>query len=318
MNDALHLFHERFDNNETNHDFELVECGNFFIGKDSDNNVTLVIISNRPNRKPLRQKTKMLSVECNSAVSYMVDGTAHNDIVHIIRCFGKTSKEIDIFLELSSLFESISYADDQETAILETVSILSSFFDDCREPSYTEMEGLFGELYSILKFNETLDFSRYWQSEDRMKFDFSFTETLKVEVKVTLKSERKHHFRHEQLLGNNFKIYVISYMLRKDDEGLSLYDLICNTKPLLADYPSKILIIDKYLKNASVELLSSIRFNEELLKQNCRYFRASDIPRFAEMTPTGVSNAEYDCLLDSANSISEIDFIDEIKTNQNK
>lgn len=308
--DILQAYRNAFNKENGGHDFTLIKyLEKIFVGKDAEGNVSVVIISNRPNRKPLRQKTKLLSVECNSAVEYFLNGEKYNDVVHIIRCYAQDEKEKEIFIELTPLFGQASEDYDQETSILETVAILSSFFADKKEPSFTELEGLFAELYTIMDYNSKLNLKKYWQSEDRMKFDFSISEKYKIEIKSTLKPERRHHFRHEQLLGDYFSIYVISYMMKKDDEGFSLYDLIDKTKPYLIEEPKKMLIVNKYIKNTSVETLKAIRFNEYYMKLNRKIYKADNIPKFSEVTPSGVSNAEYDCLLDNVEPVAEDVFI---------
>jgi hypothetical protein len=312
MND-LELYHSAFDMGKNTHDFTLVKyTDNLFIGRDSDGYASVVILSNRPNKTPLRQKTKLLSVECNVAVIYNLDGKTYKDVVHIIRCLADSEKEIDIFIELAPLFSEASIDANQEDAILETVAILTSFFADNSEPSYTELQGLFAELYTIWSFSEIIDLAKYWQSKDRMKFDFSLSGTDKIEVKSTMKNERRHHFRHEQLLSDAFCIYVVSYMFREDDAGLSLYELIDKTKPLLQVDPRKVLIVDMYIKNTSEDRLRKMRFNEYLIKYNRKVFKAENIPRFEEHTPNGVSNAEYDCVLDNAKDMPEEAFIEEL------
>ena len=116
------------------------------------------------------------------SVVYNLEGIKRQDVVHIIRCLADSKKEEEIFVELTPLFNEPSLDNDQEDAILETVSILSSFFADKSEPSYNELQGLFAELYTIWSYADTVDLSYYWQSKDRMKFDFSLTETDKENV----------------------------------------------------------------------------------------------------------------------------------------
>lgn len=312
--DILEKYYQLLDGEERGHDLSLIPyTDNVFVGKDSKGYASIVILSNRPNRASLRQKTKLLSVECNVSVTYKLDGKICQDMVHIIRCMADSRKEEEIFIELAPLFSGPSLDDNQEDAILETVAILSSFFSDKVEPSYMELQGLFAELYTIWSFSDEIDLSRFWQSEDRMKFDFSLTEKDKIEVKSTLKNERRHHFRHDQLLSDLFNIFVVSYMLRVDDEGLSLYELIKKTKPMLQHDPKKLLIVDRYLKNTSEERLREVRFNEHLLRYCRRIYMADEIPRFKEPTPPGVSNAEYDCILDKATGISEKRFLEAMK-----
>ena len=92
---------------------------------------------------------------------------------------------------------------------------------------------------------------------------------------------------------------------REDDEGFSLYDLIEQCKPLLQGEPKKLLTVYRIIKNASVEQLTTCRFNEEFSKKYRRIYRAVDIPQFAGNTPSGVTNAEYDCNLTCAIPIDE-------------
>ena len=309
--DIVSKFHEVFgDPNAQSHDFRLFQfTAELLIGQDADRNVVIVCKSNQPASPVIRQKTRQLSIECNVRVTYSADGIPETGVVHIVRCFASSDKERDIFLQLCPMFIDASVCDDQEQALLELISILSAFFANASEPSNQELQGLFAELYTIWFFRDKYDFGAHWHSHDRLKFDFSITDKVKVEVKSTIKNERKHHFRHEQLLGDMFSIYVISYMLRQDDEGLSLFDLIKMVKPLIAADPRRLLILAKYEKNTSEQRLQEMKYSEIITDSKRRIYRAVDIPRFSESTPAGVSNAEYDCLLDNISSIEEDSFI---------
>lgn len=316
--DVVLRFNELKSNaSEQMHDFMLFKYTEMlFVGLDNKKNCVVICKSNKPGRSSLRQRTKLLSIECNIQVNYVVDGHEENGKVHIIRCYTTSNKEQEIFIELAPLFDEASMQEEQEESLLETVSILTSFFANEIEPSDSELQGLYAELYTIRRYQAYLQLSKYWQSRDRMKFDFSITDKLKIEVKSTLKNERKHHFRHDQLAHEMFDIYVVSYMLRHDDAGLSLYELIDITKSLISNDPRRLLILEKYLKNTSELRLRQFRFNEQLTEKKCRIYRAEDIPRFVEDAPVGVTNAEYDCNLDSAVAINEEDFLKEVLAQQ--
>jgi hypothetical protein len=98
-------------------------------------------------------------------------------------------------------------------------------------------------------------------------------------------------------------------MLRYDDEGLPLYDLIIKSKEYLANDPRKLLKINQVLKNVSEDRLKNLRFNQDFTETNMYFYRAIDIPKFNENTPNGVANAEYDCSLDNISSLEETVFI---------
>ena len=295
--------------NSSNHDFTLVEYDtNILIGVDSSERVCVVVRSSNPCRFPIKHKTQKMSIECNMKVSYGLNGELYDDTVHIIRCLSEISREKYLFLELSTVL--IQESDGSEEAIMETFNTLRTFFNDKKELSDNELIGLYAELYTIYSFHETLEIEKYWQSKDRMKFDFSISEKVKLEVKATVKNTRTHHFRHEQLMTEVYDIFVLSYLLRYDDEGLSLLDLLMTCKEFLSNDSRKLLRINYVLKNVGEDRLKYMRFNCAYTEANRHIYRAADIPKFNQNTPRGVANAEYDCVLDNVKFIEDNLFID--------
>lgn len=312
--DILKKFYEFFsDQINEEHSFRLFKYTDLlYVGIDREGTPTVLCKSTRPARNSIRQKTRKLSIECNVRVQFELDGVQDKTIAHIIRCYCNSAKERDIFLELCPLFEEASVADNQEESLLEAVTILSSFFANNIEPSDIELQGLYAELYTMWSYRLVVNLGKYWQSQQRMTFDFSLTDNIKIEVKSTVKNERKHHFRHEQLMEDPYVVYIISYLMRRDDEGLSLYDLINMVKPLLSKEPRKMMAVERFVKNTSEERLREFRFNEGFLQQRKKVYRTVDVPKFKETTPEGVSNTEYDCNLDNAPDLDESIFETEI------
>jgi hypothetical protein len=136
-----------------------------------------------------------------------------------------------------------------------------------------------------------------------MKFDFSITSKMKLEVKSTFSNERRHHFKHDQLVEGGFDIYVLSYLLREDDQGLSLFELIQYTIPFLANNKNQLLRIYSILKDINESTLKSIKLSQDFLLNQRRFYKAIDIPKFNEKSPEGVMNAEYDSVLENVPSI---------------
>lgn len=301
----VELFQKHFDNGNTrNHDFTLVEYdANILIGVDSSEHVCVVIGSSNACRFPLKYTTQKISIECNMRVCYGLNGELHDDSVHIIRCLSEIKREKYLFLELATVL--IEESNGSEETIMETFNTLRTFFNDKKEFSDNELIGLYGELYTIYRFHESLQIEKYWQSRDRMKFDFSISEKLKLEIKATVKNTRTHHFRHEQLMTEVYDIYVLSYLLRYDDEGLSLFDLIMICKEFLSGDARKLLRINYILKNVGEERLKYMRFNSDYTDVNRHFYHAVDIPKFNQITPQGVVNAEYDCVLDNVKFIED-------------
>lgn len=293
-------------------DFSLIECdGGIMIGVDKSSHISVVIKSSNGNKFPIKHKTQNMSIECNVQVSYNLNGNAKHDVVHIIRCMSDNWREKELFLELATVL--IMDGDGSEETIMDTFNILRTFFSNKIEVSDNELTGLYAELYTICKYHNDVHIEKFWQSRDRLKFDFSISEKLKLEIKSTTKNSRTHHFRHEQLMTELYNIYVLSYMFRYDDEGLSLWELILESKYYLENDARKLLKINQILKNVSEERLKNLKFNRDYTEKNMHFYEAANIPKFNESTPNGVSNAEYDCVLDNIDYIDEKIFINAVE-----
>lgn len=287
--------------------FVLEYAPNFFVGTNSEGNIVIVQVS-ESQEPALCKKTKYISLEQNVRVEFQNEKLKNAEKVNIIKCTSTENNDRKIFLELSELlFEN------ESKSFLEIFDILHQLFSDKKEISDSELIGFYAEFFTLFYFDKSLNIKKFWQSKDRMKYDFSFSETEKLEVKATAKNQRVHHFRHEQLFSKDIEIFVLSYMLRFDDEGLSLFDLLEECKKLKPVSP-KIIQREFYiLKNCDEERLKRLKFNTEFTKQNMRFYKASDIPKFNQLMPDGVSNAEYDCSLENIQTVDKNDFVSYIK-----
>lgn len=306
--EILEFFYSKFEVLSNCSGYRIAEFAkNFYIGVDKEKNVVVVIKSYSQNGRPYSINTKALSLECNAKV-YFSNGKIEN--VHILKCLLRSKKEKDIFLEVAKLFINDDYSDKY---VVDTFNTLQNFFANKNELSDNELIGFYAELYTIYKFHDSLCIENYWQSQDRLKFDFSFSDTLKLEIKATTKENRIHHFRHEQLYSNYYDIYVLSFLLRYDDEGLSLCDLIEKIRPILAGNKDLCLRLNYIEKNTSQDRLKDLKYNSLYTDDQMRFFSARDIPKFAEKTPAGVSKVEYNCSLDNVSPIKNDDFFNRVR-----
>lgn len=306
--EILDFFYSKFDTLSNCSGYRIAEFAkDFYIGVDKEKNVVVVIKSYSQNGRSYNINTKALSLECNAKVSFS-NGNIEN--VHILKCLLRSKKEKDIFLEVAKLFVNDDYSDKY---VVDTFNTLQNFFANKNELSDNELIGFYAELYTIYKFHDFLRIENYWQSQDRLKFDFSFTETLKLEIKATTKENRIHHFKHEQLYSNYYDIYVLSYLLRYDDEGLSMYELMEKIQPILAGNKDLCMRLNYIEKNTNIDRLKDLKYNPLYTENQMRFFSAKDIPKFQEQTPAGVSKAEYDCSLENVSPIKEDDFFNRVR-----
>ena len=153
----------------------------------------------------------------------------------------------------------------------------------------------------------------YWQSVDRMKFDFSINETKKIEVKSTIGENRIHKFRHEQLVTDIFDVWIVSMLLRKDDMGMSLYELSNIVKQECAHNVKVLVHVQNLLLNYPIEDLKLMKFNNEYAVEKLTMYKAIDVPKFQGRQPNGVSNTEYDSDLNNISPRSIEEFSEWLK-----
>lgn len=277
---------------------------NSYFGRDNKNNTVFMMDSSSPNKLPICQETKTLKLLTNKKVK--IRDSRHNiyyKTVHILLCKSQEEYTVKAFVRLTNAFAIDGPVSQYD--IFRLFASISSLFDKDRDISEKEIQGLFGELYTIIFLkNFNCDIARYWQSKPKMKFDFSINEKKRIEVKSTLKTERVHHFKHEQLLDELYDIKVVSIKLRKSDGGISLNNLVDKIHELYANNYNLLLYIEKIIGKLNQEYVDSFQYDKSYLETNIAIFDAKEIPHFNVKTPEGVYNAEYDCNLDNICSLS--------------
>lgn len=284
-----------------------------FFGKDSENNIIFMIPSNMPRLAPCYQETKSLRFAFNKKCTFRSDTDVKTQVVHLLTCKETDNEKIVAFIRLTKAF-SQGKRDNDQLYLSKLFSSISALFDRKKQISEIELQGLFSELYVILHFYKAdCDISKYWQSKNMMKFDFSISENKRIEIKSTLKPNREYHFKHDQLLSELYDIRIVSVMLQKNDYGVSLGDLIEQIRDIYANNFALLIHIESMVSQIDNEELYRIKYDSVYIKKNLRYYNAKDIPHFNEKTPDGVFNAEYDCSLDTSPTVSEENMLSWIK-----
>ena len=265
----------------------------------------LVFALDSQNKKLPRfmQETNSLSFCFNEKGLFTINGIQESRIIHLLICKENDPTKEDAFIRLTYAF-SLNEVPDEPFYVAKLFAALSSLFDKRHVASEIEMQGLYGELFSIIYFHENgCDISKYWQSEDRMKYDFTINNQKRLEIKTTTRSVRIHHFKHGQLMSRSYEIYVVSIMLQKSDGGLSLLDIISTIRELYQTNYDLILHIESIISGIDDNELERVQYDEQYLRRNIKIYDAKTIPHFGELTPEGVINAEYDSSLTNIENV---------------
>ncbi len=294
-----------------------IESNNCFFGKDAEGNVVFMMCSPSPRIPAVHQETKSLKFVFNKKCILQCNGTTETKIMHVLTCKEKELEKIKAFIRLTKSF-SVNDVGGDQYYLAKLFASISALFDKQRHISEAETQGLFAELYTVLYLrNIGCDIANYWQSRNKMKFDFSIDAKRRLEIKSTLKAERIHHFRHDQLLSELYDIKVASIMLRKNDCGISLGDVVEQIREIYVNNFALLLHIEKTISQIDDDYLYGIKYDELYLKNNIRFYDAKDIPHFNEKSPDGVFNAEYDCNLETATYLSQEEFTEWITEDEN-
>lgn len=282
-------------------------------GKDSENNIVFMLPSATPKLAVLQQETRALSFTFNKRCLLNIEGNLNRAIMHTIVCKDRNEDKLEAFVRLTYAFSLTEPGNDQYY-LAKLFSAMSNLFVVGKPPSEIELQGLYAELYVILYLKKSgVDIASYWQSKNKMKFDFSFNSKKRLEIKSTIKTDRVHHFKHEQLLNQLYDIKVVSMQLQKNDCGISLFDLISEIRNEYSNNFALLLRIDSIISSIDDRTAANLKYDDTYSQQHIKFYDAAVIPHFNEQTPEGVFNAEYDCILDNIQEMNIRDVIEWIK-----
>ena len=286
--------------------FNLINYRNKWWGVGKNSEIVYGIDSSDNNVNSIVQTTKLMKVYIATDFICKINDEVCNKKLSIYVLEHTDVRIISIFIQVcNALGDNVN-----EQILLNTFYDLKELFANKFKPSDIELQGMYGELFSMyyLKKSFSLDIAKYYQKEMRRKFDFSLTDTKKIEVKTTIRPERIHHFLHQQLDTDRLDIRIISILLQKDDKGMSLKELIHKCKDIFKTNPIVIIYIESMIKNIDESELNAIAFNEHYSQDNFKIYNGLDIPRLQEKNVDGVYNIEYDVDFSNVKEMQVRDF----------
>lgn len=168
-----------------------------------------------------------------------------------------------------------------------------------------ERQGLWGELFVMSRLRGFQFWAPFWHKDPARRFDFSAV-GRRVEVKTALGPERIHHFSHGQLFqAAGEEVVIASLLLRGDDVGLSLRDLIQEARGGFEDAGS-LLSLERAVRVAGMHMTDDpgpVFDPLEAERLLCWYW-AADAPHFQVPEPAGVSDTRYRVDLSTAATVS--------------
>lgn len=182
-----------------------------------------------------------------------------------------------------------------------------------------QRQGLWGELFFMQSTRGFKFWMPSWHSEPSRKFDFSMGKK-RVEIKTSVGTERSHIFSHRQVFPyEGEEIMISSILLREEDAGLSLRDLISNALGEVNKEDGYVKLMEA-IRHSSMEETDERgpSYDEIEAGRSLSWYRSTDIPHFGVAEPAGVSQTRYKIDLTAAPILTnkEIDlFLDSMSEN---
>ena len=274
-----------------------------FLGVDMTGYPVLFVVAEAGALEP-PLRTNKLSLHIGQSYSLAgLDDSASVEMLHALRCETSDSADVETFLLLAEALLVSQGAERIDRHALTSFfrSMVRLFAVTPAKDLQAERRGLWGELFIMSRVQGFRFWAPFWHSEVERRFDFSCGRN-RVEVKVTTRPERTHHFSHRQIYATEGEeIVVASIVATEDDSGLSLRQLIDDCRNALIGTPDY-LKLEKAVRQAGMESSTEPGpvIDAAEAEQNLAWFRSMDIPHFRVPEPPGVTETRYKVDLSTA------------------
>ena len=241
-------------------------------------------------------RTAFVSLQLNQ--QYSLSGISGGAVerFHSLRCEASEATDIDTFLVLIEAFLALHGGERIDEKALTSFfrSVVRLFSVAPARDLDRERQGLWSELFVMGHIRGFTFWAPLWHSEITRRFDFS-SPGRHVEVKSTVGAERIHHFSHGQIYASEGEeIVIASLMLREEDAGLSLRQLIEQARANLQG-TDHYLKLERAVRHAGMESLDQTGpvYDAAEAERRLAWHRSTDAPHFLLPEPPGVSQTHY-------------------------
>ncbi|MEX0763315.1 MAG: PD-(D/E)XK motif protein [Dehalococcoidia bacterium] len=285
----------------------LINREDVLLGINYENRPCLFVLSVGRSLTPMRS-TKIAFLPHEKFDVAIVGQPTRQNMLDMLSCESSDEDDINSFLSLVEAF-LITITD----AAMIDGNLLAQFFKTMvglfelpRDRDLTTArQGLWGELFTMSQVRGFQFWAPFWHQEVTRLFDFS-SAGRRVEIKTTTSQQRIHNFSHRQIFPSRTdELMVASLMLREDDNGLSLRDLIQDAKNALIQ-TGHYMKLEIAIRRTGMEHQTEIgpMYDADAAAESLSWFRAENAPHFQLPEPAGVSETRYKVDLSTVQQVS--------------
>ena len=214
----------------------------------------------------------------------------------VIRCRDSDSETIRYFLSICETLLRMLGDQPTRALIATAVNRMAAIFQKVRRPPARPLNGLFGELYLLLRSGVTVTALAAWRASENARFDFSNGD-IRLDVKAAGGRNRVHTFSYEQCNPPSGTVAVIASLHAEQAAGgSSLYSIMNQIEARVSADVDLVLKLHETVAatlGASLNDSLSRRFDMRLAESSLRFFNLEDVPAIRGPLPAGVSDVHF-------------------------
>ena len=180
--------------------------------------------------------------------------------------------------------------------IARAVNRLAAIFQRVRQPSARSLNGLFGELFLLLKSRNTAAALSAWRAHNSARFDFSDGD-IRLDVKATSGRNRIHTFSYDQCNPPSGTVAIVASLRTEQAAGgVSVYSIMNQIEALVS---SSIELVFKLQETVAATLGPNLdralqtRYDILLAESTLQFFDLVDVPAIRGPLPVGIMDVHF-------------------------
>lgn len=270
----------------------------YFIGRDREGHACLLVATtDQPGRlqSPIRLENLDVQFELRCHVKRQKEVERVGTFT-VIRCRSLDRETVRYFLSVCDTIVGVVGDGPKRREVASAIHRLAAIFQKMQKPPARPVNGLFGELYLILRSSSPSKAVKAWRIDDTARFDFA-EGNVRIDVKATAGRLRSHVFAYEQCNPPPGTIAIVaSLFVERSPDGISLRGLIREIETSIAAHPDLILKLHEVLSatlGASLTEAMAMMFDPKLASSSLKFYSLREIPAIRGPLPVGVSELHF-------------------------
>ena len=215
---------------------------------------------------------------------------------NVIRCRDSDRETTRYFLSVCEAILRMLGDQPTRAEIATAVNQMAAIFQKIRRPPTRPLNGLFGELYLILRSGNAVRALAKWRVNESARFDF-LDGNVRLDVKAAGSRSRIHTFSYEQCNPPSGTVAVVASLHAEQvSGGVSLLSVLNQIEARVSAHADLVLKLHETVAStlgASLNDSLSRCFDLHLAESSLRFFSVEDVPAIRGPLPSGVSNVHF-------------------------